>query len=39
MCVADMKDLSTGVIFLVAIVVEIFVFVIITVCCDACSSV
>jgi len=32
MSVANMKDLSTGVIFLVAIVVEVFVFVLIAVC-------
>jgi len=39
MSVANMKDLSTGVIFLVAIVVAVFVFIIIAVCCDACSVV
>jgi hypothetical protein len=36
---ANMEDLSTGVIFLVAVVVEIFVSVIIAVCRDACSAV
>jgi hypothetical protein len=39
MSVANMKDLSNAVIFLVAVVVEIFAFVITAVCCDACAAV
>ena len=37
--IANMKGLYTGVIFLVAVVVEMFVFVITAVCYDACAAV